>query len=136
MNKFMLSGNVAFEVTKTDIGEGRFYADVTVKTTNGRKDDNGKRRYDYITCRAWGQSADFAVKWCTPGTPIEVEGHITSYYVEGDDGKKSRRISFDAEKFSFCPKNWAEEGEVSAPAARHVPRGGFTEPDLDMPVPF
>ena len=92
----------------------------------------GERSADFISCVAWGKTAEFISRYFTKGTRIGLSGRIETRSWEDDKGNKRYATDVVAEEVEFCQsKN--EGGQ--APSAPNADVSGFT-PVEDEDLPF
>ena len=93
---------------------GRFVADPELRrTTTGKAvvsftiacdkpgKDNGA---DFIPCVAWDKTADFINNYFLKGSPIAVEGRLSSRQYEAKDGQKRNVLEVVVSQAHFCGK--------------------------------
>ena len=60
----------------------------TCKFTLAVVRDRNKEETDFISCQAWGKTAETLVKWCKKGSRIAVQGSIRTGSYEDRNGNK------------------------------------------------
>jgi len=85
MNIVMLIGRLTRdpeikEATTTKV------ASYTLAVERRKKAENGENEADFINCKAFGKSADFAQNWLHKGTKIALRGHIQTGKYTNKDG--------------------------------------------------
>ena len=63
---------------------------------------DGEPESDFISCVAFGKSADFAEKYLKKGTKIIVEGHIQTGSFANKEGKKVYTTDVVIDRQEFC----------------------------------
>ena len=100
MNKVVLMGrltkepDIRYSATKDDMCIARFTIAV-----DRRKKDEGT---DFISCIAFGKTAEFYNKYVRKGMKIAVTGRIQTGSYEGKDGKKVYTTDVVVEESEFC----------------------------------
>lgn len=64
---------------------------------------------DFISCVAFGKSAEFADKYLKKGTKIAIEGHIQTGNYDNKEGKKVYTTDVIVDRQEFCESKKAEE---------------------------
>ena len=85
---------------------------------NRRKKDAGA---DFISCVAFGKSAESLEKYCKKGTKLEISGRIQTGSYTNKDGGKVYTTDVIVEEWEFAESKAAAEGSSGA--------GGHQKPD-------
>jgi single-strand DNA-binding protein len=91
------------------IGIGRITKDIELKYTQSSKAvaqftlavDKYPDDADFINCVVWEKQAENLKKYCTKGSQIAVEGHISTRSYDNQDGKKVYVTEVIAEHITF-----------------------------------
>lgn len=86
MNLVLLTGNLARDVNYTPGSDGkRSSVRFTVGTRRNYKNKDGGYDADFVSCTAFGNTADFVNKYFKKGSSVEVRGswHSGSYEKDG-----------------------------------------------------
>ena len=67
-----------------------------------------ERRADFISCTAFGQTAQFLAKYFVKGKEILAEGHISTSNYTGQDGKKHYSQDVVLDRVEFCGSKGGE----------------------------
>lgn len=114
--------------------EGRLCADPDIRTAQSGNnvgrfrvavDRQKKGEADFISCVAFGQTAEFIGQWFKKGKPILLEGHIMTGSYTDKDGTKRSTVDVVADKVTFTV---SDRGETQ-PAAQQT----FDNDDGDLP---
>lgn len=120
---------------------GRLTKDPTIRVTAGTnpitiatftlavQDDYDNKKADFVSCKAFGKTAELVEKYCHKGDFIGLTGKISTGSYE-KDGKKVYTMDVNANHLTFTPKIVREE-PVKEDAPAEVPQG-FTQDD-DIP---
>lgn len=111
----------------------------------GRRNDNQQQTADFISCVAFGKSAEFAEKYLHKGTKICVDGRIQTGRYTNKDGQTVYTTDVVVENQEFAEsKNATSGSSASAPADSQTQppitedENGFMQiPDgMDEELPF
>jgi single-strand DNA-binding protein len=126
MNKVLLIGRVVrdAEVRYTQGAEPMAIARYTLAVDRRKKDENSA---DFISCVAFGKSAEFAEKYLHKGIKIAVEGRIQTGSYTNKDGKKIYTTDVVVESTEFA------ESKNSAQQAPAEPTADMDEGFMSIP---
>lgn len=132
---------------------GRFTRDPDIKYTDGGstiarftiacdrrfKQQDGQQA-DFISCVAFGKTAEFIEKYFVKGMKIEINGHIQTGNYTNNDGVKVYTTDVIAENVSFAESKSTSiqnSGFGQVPAASTDNDGFMSIPDgIDEELPF
>ena len=102
---------------------------------------NGEQTADFISCVAFGKSAEFAEKYLAQGTKIVIEGHLQSGSYTNKDGNNVYTLDVIIESQEFAESKAANQSRTgnSQPApAGPVDGDGFMNipDDIAEELPF
>lgn len=104
------------------------------------KSNNGGQDADFISCVAFGKSAEFAEKYMKQGMMFAVTGRIQTGSYDGKDGKKVYTTDVVVATQEFCEKKGdvPAAGNTAKPAKSAPAADGFMNiPDgVDDELPF
>jgi single-strand DNA-binding protein len=143
-----------FNFNKVILG-GRLTADVELKQTNSGKSVcsfnlavnrrlSQNNETDFISCVAWGKTAEFVSKYFKKGSALCIVGNIQTRSWQDQNGNKRFATEVNVDEAMFVDgKNDAAEAQTGAaggtyiPDAYSAPQGDF-EPvyDSDLDLPF
>jgi single-strand DNA-binding protein len=136
MNKVLLIGRLArdAEVRYTQGAEPMAIARYTLAVDRRKKDENSA---DFISCVAFGKSAEFAEKYLHKGIKIAVEGRIQTGSYTNKDGKKIYTTDVVVESTEFAESKNSAQQAPAEPAA-DMDEGFMSIPDGvdDEGLPF
>lgn len=101
--------------------EGRLCADPDLRTTQSGMnvcrfrvavDRQKKGEADFISCVAFGKTAEFVGQWFKKGKPILVEGHITVGSYTDKDGGKHSTFDVTADRVAFTVSDRADVPQI------------------------
>lgn len=135
MNKVILVGRLARDVELRSTQSGTSVASFTV-VCDRRYQKEGERQADFISCVAWGKTAEFLSRYFTKGVRIALSGRIETRSWEDNDGDKRYATEVVAEDVEFAQsKNENGSKVVPAAAAPNADIGDFV-PIEDDDLPF
>lgn len=137
MNKAILIGNLGRDIelryTDSNMAVGRF----SIALNRGKDKDGNDKGTDWVSCVAFGKTAETMNKYLSKGSKVAIEGHIQTGSYEKDD-HKVYTTDIIVDRFEFVGgRNDASTSGASysvSPKQDGVPEG-FTEIDMDD-VPF
>lgn len=100
MNQTLLVGRMVFEPEMKQTNNGTSYVPVRIAIDRRDKDKTA----DFISCRAWGKTAEFVSKYFHKGDPIEIIGRLQSESYEKQDGTKVNGMVVIIDNVNFVPK--------------------------------
>lgn len=96
---------------------------------------DGKREADFISCVAFGKSAEFAGNHLNKGTKIAIEGRIQTGSYDKEDGTKVYTTDVIVDRHEFCESRNAASAPT-ATSSEPVFDSGFSLPDDPEDLPF
>lgn len=105
MNKIFLMGRLGSDPQTHLDKRGISFVRLSVATHKRLKSAEGEetRKPDWHTVFVWGQRADTCAKYLKKGSPVFVEGFLTTYPKVRNQGPKEWQSSIRAVKVSFLP---------------------------------
>lgn len=100
MNICALIGRMVFDPELKQTKNGNSYLPARIAIDRRDKDKNT----DFISCRAWGKTAEFIFKYFHKGDPIEIIGRLQSESYEKQDGTKVSEMVVIISEANFVPK--------------------------------
>ncbi len=76
------------------------------------KEEGSSKLTDWHFVRVWGRQAETCVKYLSKGQTVFVEGYLSQYAVEKEDGSKERKTAVQALRVEFLPKVLSEDPET------------------------
>ena len=79
-------------------------------------DNNGERQQEvcFVDVKAFGRQAEIVADYVTKGNPLFVEGRLSFYQYEDENGQRRNKLSVIAERVQLLPK---VNGSISAGVA-------------------
>lgn len=138
MNKVFLIGRLVANPETRQTQTGGTVARYRLAVDRPRSKD-GQREADFISCAAFGKSAEFASRYLHKGTKIAIEGRILTGSSE-KNGVKHYTTDIVVDRHEFCEsRGTASDVQPPAPTAPAVPDGSqddFTAIDDNEDLPF
>lgn len=100
MNKTIISGRITKDIELRRTNGGQAVTSFTLAVNRGFKSADGVEA-DFISCTAWGKTAELLEKYCGKGSHILIEGRINTRNYEGKDGNKVFVTEVQAERVEF-----------------------------------
>lgn len=109
MNKAILMGRLTRdpEVRWTQGEEQKCMARFTLAVDRGGKKQDGQKTADFISCVAFGRTAEFVEKYCVQGIKLVISGRIQTGSYTNRDGAKvyTTDVVVDGLEFAESKKN-------------------------------
>lgn len=106
LNKVILSGRIThdLEVKQTPNGNSVVNFNIAVERNFARQGE--ERQTDFITCVAWGKTAEFIGRFFSKGRSIAIIGNLRSRTYDDKNGTKHyvTEVFVDEAQFTFEPK--------------------------------
>lgn len=115
INKVILSGRITrdIEIKTTPGGTAVTQFSLAVERSFSRQGE--EKQTDFITCVAWGKTAEFIGRYFGKGRSIVILGNLRTRTYDDKNGTKHyvTEVYIDEAQFTFEPKN-AQEGSQAA----------------------
>ena len=145
MNKVILVGRLTKDPEVKNTASQVPFCNFTVAVDRRFKDANGQRQADFISCVAFGRTAEFIEKYFTKGNRIGVYGHIQTGSYTNKDGARVYTTDVVVDEAEFVESRSEGAGNAgsgfTAPASNQAPApagdGFMNIPDgLEEELPF
>ena len=125
MNKVTLMGRLTRDpnVTQSSGEKATTIARFTLAVDRRFKKEGDQQTADFISCVAFGKSAEFADKYLRQGTKIAVVGHIQTGQFQNKDGQTVYTTDVIVEEMEFAESKRASEGSAPATGSTAQSRG-------------
>lgn len=107
LNHIVIAGNLAAEPEVKFTQGGKQVANL--RLANNFKWGETKKT-TFITCVAWGKSAEIAEKYLRKGSPVIIEGRLEQNDWETQQGEKRTTYQVQVSQLHFFPKGATIEG--------------------------
>ena len=132
INNITLQGRIAYISGGYSEGDGE--PKMSVKMTVAVDRQTKEKQTDFISCRAYGKTAEFIDKYFRKGQEIALCGKLHTYSYEKNKEKRSG-YCVDVREVSFCgPKHEGEK--IDAGQIQDEPVVDFEEIGDEEDVPF
>lgn len=141
MNKVILSGRLTrdAEIRYSQGENSTAVARFTLAVDRRFKREGDEQTADFISCVAFGKTAEVVEKYCKQGTKLVIEGRWQTGSYTNKDGVKVYTNDCMVEQLEFAESKAASEGNSSRPAPSNAASDGFMNiPDgvEDEGLPF
>ena len=96
-----MKGRIAKDPEVKTTVSGQTFTRVTIAVDRYTKAGE-ERKADFISCTAWGNTAQFLAKYFTKGKEILAEGRIQTGSYTNQDGKKVYTTDVVLDRVEFC----------------------------------
>lgn len=136
MNKFLGIGRLTRDPQISN-GNDSMVARYTLAVDRAYKKE-GEPNADFISCVAFGKSADFAEKYLCKGKKIAVEGRIRTGSYTNKDGQKVYTTDVVVDRHEFVEGKGAEDGTTPSGAPTENNDNAFVNvpENMDEELPF
>lgn len=140
MNKVILSGRLTRdpEIRYSQGENAMAVARFTLAIDRRIKREGNEQTADFISCVAFGKTAEVAEKYCKQGTKLMIEGRWQTGSYTNKDGNKVYTNDCMVENLEFAESKAASQGDSSRPAPPTDSDGFMNIPDgvEDEGLPF
>ena len=133
INRAVIIGNLVRPPESRVTDNGTHICKFTV-AVNRMKDRNGQSQADYIPVKTLGNRADVCAKYLDKGSKVGVEGTLSTYTYNAQDGSKRFVMEILADKVDFLSST-SQGTATSALSSETDNPEEFTEVDDDE-LPF
>lgn len=106
LNKVILSGRITQDLELRQTNNGNSVLQFTLAVQRNFAKQGEERQTDFITCVAWGKTAEFISRFFSKGRSIAVIGNLRSRTYDDKNGTKHyvTEVYVDEAQFTFEPK--------------------------------
>lgn len=118
INKVILSGRLTHDIELKNTQSGTAVTQFSLAVERSFARQGEERQTDFITCVAWGKTAEFINRFFSKGRSIAVIGNLRSRTYDDKNGTKHyvTEVYVDEAQFTFEPK-----------AAQESPQTAYTQ---------
>jgi single-strand DNA-binding protein len=129
INKVILSGRITRDIEIKTTPNGTAVTQFSLAVERSFAKQGEERQMDFITCVAWGKTAEFVGRYFGKGRSIVVIGQLRTRTYEDKNGSKHyvTEVYADEVQFTFEPKT--TQNVQNAPQTAYMPQGGNYMPD-------
>lgn len=131
MNKVILMGRLTREpdIRQSQGENAQSIARYTLAVDRRFRRQDGEQQADFISCVAFGRSAEFADKYLHQGTKIAIEGRIQTGSYTKNDGTKVYTTDVVVENQEFAESKAASQTQEAPAPAPEEPKDEW----MDIP---
>jgi single-strand DNA-binding protein len=133
-NKVIIAGNLTKDPELVATKTGTSIANITI-AVNDTSIVNGEKqtKTSFISCTAFGKTAENIAKYFSKGKPIFIEGRLQQEVWESD-GKKNTKTKIVVEKFEFIGnRNSTNNNDTTFEKSVSEQKGINTQTEDDIP---
>ena len=133
-NRAIIAGNLTRDPEVRYTVKKRAYAKFGVAVNYRYKDNNGEYKdgVDYINVAAWGATAETCGKYLKKGSPILVEGRISTRTYDANDGSGKKSITeVVIDHMVMLGSGQGSSGGGSYPSSSNDDFGSFNPPTVE-----
>lgn len=135
MNKVILIGRLTADPEVKNTTSGIAVCRFSLAVDRKYKNSEGERQADFINCRAWRSSAEFAAKHLEKGMKIAVTGSIETGSFINSEGKKQYTFEVTVNEFEFVTSK--SKTELGGQPGREIPDDYYAQHlDDNTTLPF
>jgi single-strand DNA-binding protein len=142
-NKVIIAGRLTRDPEVKYLSSGNAFCAWGIAVNRYYNDNNGERQQEvcFIDCKAFGRQAEIVAEYVTKGNPLFVEGRLSFYQFEDENGQRRNKLSVIAERVQLLPtvngsmEEPPEKTEEIPPEAKAKPKEELQAPPEDD-VPF
>jgi len=125
LNKVILSGRITRDLEVRQTNSGSAVVQFTLAVERNFSAQNGERLTDFITCVAWGKTAEFIGRFFSKGRSIAVIGSLRTRTYDDKNGTKHyvTEVNVDEAQFTFEPK--PQNGSYGSNSNSYGNNGGY-----------
>lgn len=132
MNKVLLIGRLTADPQVRYTQDNMAIARYTLAVDRRSKDNET----DFISCIAFGKTAEFTEKYYHKGMKVAITGHIQTGSYTNKDGKKVYTTDVIVDESEFCESK-SESNRESSPQVQADSQGFMNIPDgIETELPF
>lgn len=94
----------------------------------------GEQNTDFISCVAFGKTAEFAEKYLRQGTKVLIVGRIQTGSYTNKDGNKVYTTDIVIEECEFCESKSANSGLIDKPNTNSAPSLASADGFMNLPL--
>ena len=99
-NKVIIAGRLTRDPEIKYLSSGNAFCAWGMAINKYYNDSNGERQQEvcFVDCKAFGRQAEIVANYVQKGNPLFVEGRLSFYQYETEDGEKRNKLSVIAER--------------------------------------
>jgi single-strand DNA-binding protein len=130
VNKVILLGRLTREPEVKYTTNGNAFCTWGLAINRYYNDHNGERQQEvcFIDCKAFGRQAEIVGQYVHKGNPLFVEGRLSLYQYEAENGERRNKLSVIAERVQLMPSG---NGSIEEPPKETEEAPPVEHPDED-----
>ncbi len=139
VNSVTVSGRLTRDPELRRTNTGRAVSSFTLAFNNRTKDEQGNYTSSFVTCTAWGTTAEFIANYAKKGNLICVEGRLQERKYTRNDGSNASVVEIivnNVEFMSGSRSNSAKEPELGFEESAPTNEDGLGTDIADDDLPF
>lgn len=112
-NKVIIGGNITKDPELKTVGDTSL-CNISVAINRNYKNNSGEvvEQTTFVDATCWGRTAENVAKYMTKGSPVLIEGELTTQkWEDKTTGKQRSKLSVKANIVQFLGTKKAEDGE-------------------------
>lgn len=136
MNKVELTGRITKDIELKTTQSGLFVCSFTL-AVDRRRDANGNKQADFISCTAWRKTAEVLSQYCHKGSKIGITGSLQTRSYDDQNGNKRTVTEVLVEELEFLDsKQASEQKPVAQTEVLPIPPVPSEDPNLPFSFDF
>jgi single-strand DNA-binding protein len=105
-NKVIIAGRLTRDPEVKYLSSGTAFCAWGIAVNRYYNDNNGEHQQEtcFIDVKAFGRQAEIVAEYVTKGNPLFVEGRLSFYQYESENGERRNKLSVIAERVQLLPK--------------------------------
>jgi single-strand DNA-binding protein len=122
-NKVIIAGRLTRDPEIKYLSSGNAFCAWGMATNRYYNDNNGERQQEvcFLDCKAFGRQAEIVGQYVTKGNPLFVEGRLSLYQYETENGERRNKLSVIAERVQLIGSRTGEDGTGKPPDETQEP---------------
>jgi len=136
-NKVVLMGNLTRDPELQYAASGTAVCRFGIATNRqwtDKKTQEKKEEVCFVDCTAFGRTGEIVSEYLKKGSPAHIDGRLSFYQWETDDGQKRSKLSVTVESLQLLPRNNGGSGsrETGTSQQREIaPTGEMAQEQVD-----
>ena len=104
-NKVIIAGRLTRDPEVKYLSSGTAFCAWGIAVNRYYNDNNGERQQEtcFVDCKAFGRQAEIVANYVQKGNPLFVEGRLSFYQYESENGERRNKLSVIAERIQLLP---------------------------------
>lgn len=136
LNRVILMGRITQELEVRQTPAGASVLSFTVAVERNFKDQNGERQTDFISCVAWGKTAEHICRYFSKGRMIALEGNLRTRTYDDKNGTRHYVTEVFVDNVSFTGERADSVSQGGYQNNNEIPNIDEFEVLSDNGIPF